>query len=439
MIIGQRINELFSKYLSGNCTPAEWEELLVLVSGIEENDATTLEGPLLGLWESARDKTLPSTAHLVDREKMYAAITRPEAIIHSEKLTPEADIQEADTPEADTPEADIPEADIPDNSLHPETTLPVRHLITRRFAAAAAIIAVLITGWIYWAHYKKEDPTALNKTPDTNQIRPGIDKAVLTLASGKQIILDSAGNGAISQQGNTTIINYKGRLSYEPAKEDPPSPAEISYNTVTTARANQYQLVLPDGSKVWLNAVSSIRFPTAFAGRERTIEMTGEAYFEIAQNASKPFYVKVNGIQVEVLGTHFNINAYTDEAELKTSLLEGSVRIVTPGTSGASGILKPGEEASFAANTPLKITTGNVDLAVAWKNGYFQFDKAPLPVIMRQIGRWYDLDIHYEGTVPDRVFKGKLQRALPLSGILHLLQKGGVHFRLESKALTVTQ
>lgn len=400
MRIQQRVHELFAKYLAGDCSRAEWEELLVLVSGMDEQDTETLSGPLLRLWEQARDGDLPSTAHLVDRTRMYAAITR-------------------DTGET----ANVP-------------VIPVRRIrISWGRLAAAVVLGMIVTGGFYFFHH----PTARvipNWSVAADQVKPGMDKAVLILSGGRQIILDSTARGVLSRQGNTTVINLNGKLSYQEARGGPTAPGAPVYNTVATARANQYELVLPDGTAVWLNAVSSIRFPTAFTGRDRTVELTGEAYFEVAKDPSRPFFVKVNGAVVDVLGTHFNINAYADETELKTSLLEGSVKV---SSGGKSSVLTAGQEASIRPNGELIAEMGNVELAVAWKNGYFQFDRAPLPVIMRQIGRWYDLDIRYEGPVPDREFKGKLQRSLPLSGILHLLQKGDIHFRLEGKALTVMQ
>jgi transmembrane sensor len=397
-----RTNELFTKYLNGSCSPSEWEELLALVSGIDQTDAESLTEPLLRLWEQARNKELPSRAHLIDRDKMYAVIT-------SEDSGPVTEM---------------------------ETRL--RRIKWRQIAAAAIIAGLLVTTGIFYLNRDKERQLADQPAlilPE--KVKPGMDKAVLTLANGQQIILDSSATGAISKQGNTTIINVNGKLAYKAGKEGNGSTTEISYNTVATARANQYQLVLPDGSKVWLNALSSIHFPTAFTGKDRTVEITGEAYFEIAKETNKPFHVQVGHSNIAVLGTHFNVNAYADEAAITTSLLEGSVKITS---AGKSGMLVPGQEASIRPNGDLKIAAGNVELAVAWKNGYFQFDQAQLAVIMRQIGRWYDLDIKYAGAAaPDQIFKGKLQRSLPLSGILNLLQKGDIHFKVEGKVLTVAE
>jgi transmembrane sensor len=390
MGIHLRTNELFTKYMDGSCSPAEWEELLVLVMGIRETDTEMLSEPLLQLWEQARRKELPSSVHLVDREKLFATITG-------------------------TPR------------------------IGFRQLAAAAIIGVLLmaAGMLYLVRSNEAAPVPDPVMAQAEKVRPGVDKAVLVLGDGKRILLDSSARGVLSRQGNTTLINFSGKLAYQPhSGKGGRTGQAVAYNSVVTARANQYQLVLPDGTTVWLNAVSSIRFPTAFTGPDRTVEITGEAYFEVAKDVSKPFVVKAGGIKVAVLGTRFNINAYPDEAAVTTSLVEGSVRVTS---ADRTGLLTPGQEASLPANGELTIGAGNVALAVAWKDGYFQFDRASLPEVLRQIGRWYDLAIQYPEKVRDRWFKGKIQRSLPLSGVLNLLKKGGVGFSIEGKTLTVLE
>ncbi len=397
MNIQQRIDELFDKYISGECSPREWEELMILVSGIKEEDTETLTAPLQRLWEQAGKGTLPVTPPILNSEQLYAAIMR----------------QDADKP-----------------ALPTET--PVRRINWGRMMAAALLAGVIVTaGILLFVKNRRQQPGLAVVLPE--QVKPGTSKATLTLASGQHIVLDSAATGVISQQGNIRVINFNGRLAYE--RTGKPN-GIVAYNTVATGRANQYQLDLPDGSKVWLNAASSVRFPAAFNGNDRTVEMTGEAYFEVAPDPARPFYVKTRNAAIEVLGTNFNINAYSDEEVVKTSLLEGAVRVTS---KDKTGVLQPGQEASVPAAGQLTIARGDVTLAVAWKSGYFQFDKAPLPVIMRQIGRWYDLDIKYAGAIPDKQFKGKIQRSLPLSGILSLLQQDDIHFKLEGRVLTVME
>lgn len=395
MTVQERTNQLFEKYLAGTCTPSEWEELLALVANIDESDAQTLTEPLYQLWLKAGRNELADQAPPFDKEKLYKAVTES------------VDEQPA----------------------------PVRRLRWWRVAAAAVFIGMVITAGLLFFNRDSQPskPEIADGSDAAEKVKPGTDKAVLTLSNGQQIILDSSATGTISQQGNVKVINLNGQLAYEGEKNG--ATAEMLYNTVTTANANQYQLVLRDGTKVWLNAASSVRFPTDFIGSTRMVEITGEAYFEIAHDKAKPFHVKVNGTDIEVLGTRFNVNAYTDEASIKTSLLEGSVKITT---GNKSNMLAPGQEANVTSSGDLSIRSGNVDMSVAWVKGYFQFDQAPLPVIMRQIGRWYDLDIKYEGAVPDRIFKGKIQRSLPLSSILNLLRKGDIQFRVEGKTLVIT-
>ena len=404
MKIDQQINELFTKYLDGKCSPDEWEELLILIDGVDEADTEALIPPLLLLWEKAGREELSSRAHLIDKEKMYAIITRDE--------------------DAQQETGAIP-------------IIPHKKWFSRGQRVAAVFIGLfLLSGVLYFVNKSQRSVTVKKDMLITaDLIPPGSSKAILTLANGQQIVLDSA-KGTIGRQGASVIINKgDGQLSYEADKGSPPTNDHL-FNTISTSRANQYQVVLADGSKVWLNALSSLRYPSDFSGSDRSVEMTGEAYFEITKDPSRPFHVKVNGTDIEVLGTQFNVNAYTDEAMLKTSLVDGAVKVSVP---GRTTLLSPGQESILLPGGNLTVGPGDVGLASAWKNGFFQFDKAPLPAVMRQIGRWYDLDIEYASPVPDRLFKGKLQRSLPLSGILRLLQKGGVHFTVEGRVLKVTE
>src|SRR6185312_10938857 len=263
--------------------------------------------------------------------------------------------------------------------------------------AAAACIILFFSSFAYWLFHdpanNKRIASTIIPTTKYEPIKPGGSHAVLTMADGSKIVLDSAQNGNIVS-GNGQIKKQGALLVYDgskPLKEG----SVVSYNTLSTPRGGQYQLVLPDGSKVWLNASSSIHFPTAFVGNQRNVELTGEAYFEIAKNKEKPFHVNVNGMQVEVLGTHFNVNAYGDEGAIKTSLLEGSVKIKK---GNMSGLLKPGQQGVLKKNSnDLEIKSADMDEVIAWKNGLFQFDGADIKTIMREIGRWYDVEIEYKG------------------------------------------
>jgi ferric-dicitrate binding protein FerR (iron transport regulator) len=262
-------------------------------------------------------------------------------------------------------------------------------------------------------------------------------------------VLDSANNGALRQQGTTKLIKLdSGRLVYK-AISASPQMAALQYNTISTPRGGQYQVVLPDGTKVWLNASSSLRFPTAFNGGERAVDLAGEAYFEVTKE-STPFKVHVypsatsiaagNGGHpahtIEVLGTHFNVNAYDDESALEATLLEGSIKLEK---GNEQVLLKPGQQAiSARAGGAIRvIPDADVDAAIAWKDGYFQFDGAGIEAVMRQLARWYDVDVRYEGPVTERQFAGQMPRGVNLSEVLRILEESNVHFRIEGKKLVV--
>ena len=302
--------------------------------------------------------------------------------------------------------------------------------------AAAAVFLMTIGAGSYFFLFKKpaiEPAQAETVKAKPRDLPPGRDAAVLTLGDGRTIVLDSA-NGTISKQGGATVINLNGQVSYD-NKGGKDKTETVVYNTISTARGNQYQLILADGSKVWLNSASSLRFPTSFTGDIREVELDGEGYFEVAKNANKPFHVKTSSQDIEVLGTHFNVNAYNDEVATKTTLLEGSVKV----KADNSVVLKPGEQAELSgANSQLTIHhSPDIDQVMAWKNGWFEFDNTDIKAIMRQISRWYDVDIRYETKTNDSTYGGRISRNINLSNILKMLELYGVHCKLEGKTLTV--
>jgi transmembrane sensor len=309
-----------------------------------------------------------------------------------------------------------------------------RKLARRKWWAAAAII-LLISSSLYFFLNNKEKQL-LAKNDSSTDILPGHDGALLTLADGRQLALDSLGNGIIATQGKTDIIIRNGQLIYNAGTNT----QEILYNTMTTAKGRQYQLVLPDGTKVWLNAASSINYPAAFTGDERNVSVTGEVYFEVARNKEKPFIVDVNKqSKVKVLGTSFNINAYTDEEDVKTTLLEGSVRIMhNDAINDQYVILKPGQQAVVKQENIKVNTTIDTDETIAWKNGYFQFNETDLKTVLKQLQRWYDIEVVFEGNISNEKFIGQLPRNAPLSQILRVLAKTQVKFKIEGKKLIVT-
>jgi ferric-dicitrate binding protein FerR (iron transport regulator) len=319
---------------------------------------------------------------------------------------------------------------------------PIRPLSTwKKWIAAAAVLLLLATATWLWQGRKMVDDRW--QMTEQKAILPGGNKATLTLADGRIIILDSASNGTITEQNGIKIIKLNnGQLSYKIADTEK-SKIETSYNILSTPRGGQYQLTLPDGSKVWLNAASSIQYPTAFTGKERRVTLTGEAYFEIAQNPAMPFKVNTPTQEVEVLGTDFNINAYADEPIIKTTLLQGSVKVSPAIYHLSSVILKKGQQAQLNAGASPRIVVVDgvdTDQAVAWKNGLFSFEGAGLEQVMRQLSRWYDVEVQYEGKIPAFTFGGKIQRGLNLADLLVILQRAEVKFRMEQgRKLVVTQ
>jgi len=303
-----------------------------------------------------------------------------------------------------------------------------------QWTAAAAIIAGITTWYLFLPA-----PT-IKKQPPSTAVRqdrlPGGNVAMLTLSDGSVIALDSARTGPLTQQGNTKIAKLNnGQLAYKALNE---KPTVLLYNTLTTPRGGQYRLILPDGTGVWLNAASSITYPTAFSGNERVVRITGEVYFEVQKDPMQPFKVTFNpGADpgsVEVLGTHFNINAYPDEATVKTTLLEGSVRVV----SKVATLLKPGQQAQLD-NTGHATVFPDVDLdeVIAWKNGRFHFEDADIRTVMRQIARWYDVEVVFEGKITTEKFVGDIPRNSRLKEVFKILELSNVHFKVEDKKVTV--
>lgn len=291
-----------------------------------------------------------------------------------------------------------------------------------RYAAAAVLIAAMAIPVARMLNSRKK--TAV---PAPMAITSGTNRAVLKLANGKEIMLDST-HGSIVQEPGLTVQNDSGRLNYKGAT------AAIEYHTLSTPRGGQYRVTLPDGTAVWLNAASSITYPTAFTEKVRAVIITGEAYFEVAANARQPFRVDVDGkATVEVLGTQFNVNAYTDEKDIRTTLVDGSVRVNHRQTSV---VLKPGQQAAIGEGLQL-VEHPDLEMAVAWKNGSFQFDHAHLKEVLRQMARWYDVTVVYEPGSADIIFSGEIKRDLDLPQALTVLQSMGVRFRIEGKQLIV--
>jgi ferric-dicitrate binding protein FerR (iron transport regulator) len=423
--------ELFTRYLAGDTTPAEEQ--------------------LIAEWYASFDHLSP----YFDNENSTEAIDLKAKIKTAIKTTIAGETKQASEP-----------------SLTKRTG---RKSILAHSRIAAAII-ILLTAGLFWMFLKNnatnQKAIVKNAPPvnDSPSIIPGANKAVLTLADGTTVVLDNAANGTLAQQNNVQVVKSKdGELEYQPAivnrqSANGPSRREqsamVTYNKLSTPRGGQYMIVLPDGSKVWLNAASSIKYPTAFTGNERRVEVTGEVYFEVASLTHKdgshkiPFVVDISpttqagGSHIEVLGTHFNVNAYNDEGTIKTTLLEGKVKFVNrqSALNAAEGsvILKPGEQAIATSFSPrhdghtLTIDhSPDIESVMAWKNGLFQFNNVTIETVMRQVARWYDVQVVYERDASKDLFRGKIYRNTEMSQLLKILELSGAHFKIEGKKVIV--
>lgn len=409
------IRYLIAQYANGELTPAQEEELLQLLGAHNEAELISV------LREMLEAESVNAAA--IDPRALQASLQR---VLMVDKLA--------------------------------EPVVPHRRAgrvvsVNRRRAWMAAAVCIIVAGAIavFVMNKKKVIPEVAETAPAQYDVQPGGNKAILTLANGQQIVLDSATNGQLVQQGGAQVVKEEGSLKYEAGGMKP----EVVYNMLSTPKGGQYKLILPDGSKVWLNAASSIRYPAAFPGNERSVEITGEVYFEVTKNQHKPFRVHFPNGEVEVLGTHFNINAYDDEASSKTTLLEGKVKIVNRQTVNVkretvqqserdeqSAILKPGEQASLShtSQTSQSILVQTVDTAeiTAWTNGLFVFHNQDLETIMRQISRWYDVQVSYEKKPVGETIVGTIPRSVPVSKVLHLMELTGlVHFKIEGKKIIV--
>jgi transmembrane sensor len=302
-----------------------------------------------------------------------------------------------------------------------------------RYAVAASLLFFLAIGGYFLIH---KDPGNQSRQLVT-QVKKGFNKAILTLANGKKIDLSDAKSGELVKESGLKIYKDKqGRLTYVvqgDAGHDASQP--ISYNTTETPKGGQWHLILTDGTNVWLNAASSIRYPTRFTGGERDVELSGEAYFEVAKNKDMPFIVKTNNTAIKVLGTHFNVNAY-ESADTKTTLLEGSVQA---SNHSSTILLKPGQQAITKSSTStIQIKDVNIYESVAWKNGYFVFHNDNIVNIMNQLTRWYDIDVRYQSDVAQKRFDGTYSNSKDLSELLNALEQTGIiHFKIEGRRVTV--
>lgn len=308
--------------------------------------------------------------------------------------------------------------------------------IWRRMVGVAAVLLLAIAG--AYLLFVRKAPGAIPPMAERyhNDVSPGRNAAVLTLAGGTTVVLNDSVPRVIGRQGNALIMNDSGRLIYQASAG---SAQDIVYNTLTTQKGNQYHLSLPDGTIVWLNAASSITFPSVFAGKQRKVTISGEAYFEVTKNEQQPFIVQQGNMAVQVLGTSFDVNGYGDEAAVKTTLLEGKVRVEE---GSASSLLSPGQQAVVSkggVGTILIVDDPDLETVMAWKNGSFAFRNAGIEAIMQQVERWYDVQVVYEAKVRTH-FVADIPRDVPLTQLLKILEETDqIHFRIDGKKVIVIQ
>jgi ferric-dicitrate binding protein FerR (iron transport regulator) len=335
-----------------------------------------------------------------------------------------------------------------DQKLHTPATDPEKTILTtdirwKQVLSIAAIVLVLLAGIVWWQlPASKNQRRVAAVTKKAKDIPPGTDKAMLTLADGRQVAIGDHAGGMLAEEGKTKIIiETTGVVTYNTPKNA--ANEKPLYNTIATPRGGQFRVVLSDGTIVWLNAASTLYFPTNFSGKEREVKLTGEGYFEVAKS-TKPFKVAIGPPGqperdkepvVEVLGTAFNMMAYADEPQPTTTLVEGSVRVKT---GQAQVLLKPGQQAKINSDNSIRtVEHADIEAATAWKNGLFQFNDNTVEAVLKQIARWYNIEIVYAGNRPSQHFTGSIRRNMNLSGVIQLLELNDVHFRIEGNQLIV--
>lgn len=315
----------------------------------------------------------------------------------------------------------------------------------KSFAVAAMVLLAITTGIYFYTNRDISETEQFTEINLKNDILPGYNKAILTLADGSRISLDDAAKGLLASQGNIAITKTNnGEIVYEKNAWDKGKNVtdRSVINTIQTPKGGKYQVRLPDGSKVWLNSATTLSYPTTFTGTERKVILKGEAYFEVAPNKNVPFRVESDDQVVEVLGTHFNINSYDDEDFTKTTLIEGSVKVILNSRTEISSrtrFLKPGEQSlTNASRAGIRIENADTEKAIAWKNGYFKFKNTPIKEIMREVERWYDVELVYEGKIPTDEFTGFISNDVKISAVLKIMEEsGGVKFSVKGKKLKV--
>ncbi|ACU03177.1 FecR family protein [Pedobacter heparinus] len=311
----------------------------------------------------------------------------------------------------------------------------IKSISVRKMIAVAAAILLMLSAGLYFYQSRSANPAnRILVDMEAAVIKPGGNKAVLTLANGKQINLETASDGQLAETGGVEIEkSADGQVFYKAISG---TNHNGESNTISTPNGGQYQIILADGTRVWLNAASSLKYPTVFSGNERKVELIGEAYFEVKSNQESPFLVVSNKQTVKVLGTHFNIKAYPDESFVKTTLLEGRIMVSAERFPDAK-ILSPGQQAVFDGHQ-IDINKGDLKEAMAWKNGYFMFKDEDIYSIMNQVSRWYNVEVVYMGRFENKRFGGYVSRSKKITDLLDIMESTkGIHFKIEGRRVTV--
>ncbi|GEP98786.1 FecR family protein [Chitinophaga cymbidii] len=383
--MSERLKLLYQRYLDDDCTPEELDELRDMMALPEHQQQ--LEALMDHTWEEVKE----GVQRDLTEEKARGIFSD---IVRQKKRRP----------------------------------------VARLWLQAAASVAILLFAGYYILQRTGQNPWQQGSTEQilANDVAPGSDKGKLLLGDGSVIDLENVKEGQIWKDPTVEVIKKKGELVFVANKN---ASTDTTWNVITTPNAGKYMVVLPDQTRVWLNANSSLRFPSAFSGRERKVTLTGECYFEVAKNRHAPFKVHVRNTVVEVLGTHFNVMAYENEPSVNTTLLEGSVRV---SNGRQSRVIVPGQQVASTEES-LQLSTADTEEVIAWKNGLFQFNSTDLASIMHQLERWYDVKVIYRNNLAGKRYTGLISRQTNLSQVLKMLElAGGIHFTIEGKTVIVS-
>lgn len=387
----QDLKKLYHKFLSRQCSPEEIQELMdhFHLKGAESELNELILAQLESANEEAQDTEAVDLVLQHNRESIHQKINQ-------------------------------------DLAIQPSSW--------RIYLRAAAVLG-LITACSWYFFSANTDPKLLgNKILASGDIGPGSTRARLILSNGESIDLENASDGdVVSKNGESYAKILGGKLTCLLQSEDN---NDTAFNTISTPKGGVYELVTPDGSKIWLNASSELKFPSTFAAGKRVVELKGEAYFEIAKDKKRPFIVRTAGQETEVLGTHFNINNYADELATTTTLLEGSVR-VHPSNSAKGVMLSPGQQ-SVLKDQQLRVQKADESAALDWMNGKMVFKNETLKSIMRKVSRWYGVEVQIKGDIGDLEFWGAVSRNNNLSSILNYLKETeDLDYSISGKNVTI--